>query len=285
MRRILPLACLTLTSFAATTHRNIEYGRVGDVALLLDAHIPEGPGPHPAVILVHGGAWISGDRARNVAPLFEPLERAGFAWFSISYRLASDIMLLGTAIDDVQEAVRFVRSNAAQFRVDPNRIALAGESAGGQLASMVAARGAKDRSSAVNAVVALYTPSDLVSLAQSSPLVPGRLRDAVKGTPMESLLLGFLRTLSPAANVSSDMPPFLLIHGTADSLVPYAQSVSFCQKLQASGSTCELYAVTGGEHGMRSWRSLAANAYKDYMMQWLRSHLNVPAPKPPASVD
>lgn len=285
MRRLLPLACLTLTSLAAATQRDIEYGRVGDIPLLLDAHIPEGPGPHPAVILVHGGAWISGDRARNMAPLFEPLEKAGFAWFSVSYRFASDFMLLGTAIDDVQEAVRFVRNNAEKFRIDPNRIALAGESAGGQLASMVAARGAKDSSSAVNAVVALYTPTDLVSLAQSSPLVPPRLRDAVKGTPIAPLILGFLRTLSPVANVSAEMPPFLLIHGTADTLVPYEQSVSFCEKLKARGGTCELYSVTGGEHGMRTWHSPAANSYKDYMTQWLRSHLNRTAPKPHASVD
>src|SRR3954453_6741055 len=80
------------TAWAAETKHDIEYGRVGDISLQMDSHVPEGKGPFPAIILVHGGAWGRGDRQWNVQPLFRPLENANFAWFSISYRLANDIM-------------------------------------------------------------------------------------------------------------------------------------------------------------------------------------------------
>src|ERR1700722_739422 len=110
-----------LVSTARSEYReNVEYGRAGDSSLRLDAHVPDGPGPFPAAIIVHGGAWVTGDRKRSVEPLFQPLSSHGFAWFSISYRLANDsssggfapALMLGTQIDDVRQAVAYVRSHA-----------------------------------------------------------------------------------------------------------------------------------------------------------------------------
>src|SRR5579872_3464638 len=102
--------------------RNIEYSRAGGRALHLDAYMPDGPGPFPAAVIVHGGGWVAGDRRWNVQPLFQPLLAAGLACFSISYRLATDPSLFGVAIDDVAEAIRYVRAHALEFRVDPARI-------------------------------------------------------------------------------------------------------------------------------------------------------------------
>src|SRR5689334_1798316 len=79
-------------SWAAETRHDVEYGKAGDISLQMDVHVPDGKGPFPAIILVHGGAWVRGDRQWNVQPLFRPLEDAKFAWFSISYRLANDIL-------------------------------------------------------------------------------------------------------------------------------------------------------------------------------------------------
>src|ERR1700683_154198 len=83
-------ACI-LSLFLTAAHgedlKDIEYGVAGKYSLRLDAHIPDGTGPFAGVILVHGGAWVAGDRTRNVQPLFQPLSDAGFAWFTISYRL------------------------------------------------------------------------------------------------------------------------------------------------------------------------------------------------------
>lgn len=254
--------------------KSVEYTRVGGTPLYFDAQIPEGSGPFPAAIIVHGGAWVRGDRVTEVQPLFAPLTKAGFAWFSIDYRLSDDWTQFGAAIEDVENAVRFVKAHAVQYRIDPDRIALVGESAGGQLAAM-AALNAKPETR-VNAVVALYTPTDLVDLAKNSTLIPQQLRESVRGTPFELLMMARLRQLSPLYNVKPDAPPFLLIHGTADRLVPFAQSEAMCNRMKGNGASCELYPVQGAGHGIRWWEGSgpdASAAYKEKLVSWLRTHL------------
>lgn len=257
----------------AESIRDIEYTRVNGVSLRMDASIPAVGKKVPAVIIVHGGGWIGGDRRYNVEPLFRPLSDAGFAWFSISYRLAKDVTQFGAGIADVQEAIRFVKSHAAEYNVDPDRIALVGESAGGQLAAMATLEGGPDTS--VRAVVALYTPTDLVSLVKNSTYIPPQIRDSVRGTPFEGLVMAGLAQLSPIDNVRRSMPPFLFIHGTADSLVPFEQSSDMCERMKKAGATCEIYPVEGGGHGIRWWESSPklASGYKAKMVQWLREEL------------
>ncbi len=235
----------------------------------MDAYVPNAPGPHPGIIIVHGGGWVRGDRRVDVQPLFQPLENAGFAWFSISYRLAKDATQIGAGIQDVEQAVRYVHDHAAEFNVDPDRLALVGESAGAQLASMAALSPGVD----VKAVVAFYSPSDLVSLAKESQYVPESLRRQIKGTPWESLVLAGLQELSPINHVRAGMPPFLLIHGTSDSLVPYEQSERMCAAVRRAGGQCELYPVKGGGHGVRWWESVHLTAYKQVMVHWLENKL------------
>jgi alpha-L-fucosidase 2 len=276
------LLALFMTTIHAEDLKDVEYARAGKVSLRFDAHIPNGPGPFAAVILVHGGAWVMGDKTNNVQPLIQPLSDAGFAWFSISYRLAADVarnpigaaMQLGTAESDVRKAVAFVKDHAAEYRVNRNRIALLGESAGGQLAAMAALRPGVDAS--VQGVVAFYTPSDLAMLARTSALVPDGVRDAVKGTLFDDLLMAGLTEFSPINAVSASAPPFLLIHGTDDNVVPFAQSERFCDKLRASGAACELVPVNGGGHGIRAWESMRLTDYKSPMVRWLARTLAQP---------
>lgn len=263
---------VAFSSAYAGSLSDVEYARVGDTSLRLDAHIPAGDGPFPAAILVHGGAWVQGDRTHNVMPLFRPLEQAGFAWFSISYRLTTDLLTFGVAIDDVSEALRFVRRHAREYHVDPNRIALIGESAGAQLASMAAlnARG-EERP---NALVALYSPSDLVSLAENSQLVPEGIRRAVQGTPFAGMIRARLKDLSPLQHISKDMPPTLLMHGTSDTVVPYEQSKAMLARAEAAGADIELYTVPGGTHGVWNWdRAGRLSDANQYMIGWLRTKL------------
>ncbi len=226
--------------------------------------------------IVHGGGWVAGDRRIDVAPLFRPLSDAGLAWFSISYRLAANVMQFGEAINDVEAAVRFVRSHASEFHLDPTRIGLIGESAGGQLAAMAALRMPLD--TAVKAVVGLYTPNDLITLLKNSDYLPAQIRDQVMGKPWEGFALSLLAKLSPIENVRRDMPPFLLIHGTADPLVPFEQSEMMCRRMRAVGASCEVYAVSGAGHGIRWWESSPslANQYKRKMVDWLEQNLNAP---------
>jgi acetyl esterase len=273
---------LFLTAVRGENLKDIEYGRAGKYSLRLDAQIPNGTGPFAAVILVHGGAWVTGDRTNSVQPLFQPLTDAGFAWFSISYRLAGDVvrnpigaaLQLGTAENDVRRAVAFVKEHATEYRVNPSKIVLIGESAGGQLASMAALR--PDPGGAVQGVVGFYTPSDLASLARTSDLIPDSVRDAVKGTLFDDLLMTGLTQFSPINYVSASSPPFLLIHGTDDNIVPFAQSERFCDKLRTAGIDCELYPVQGGGHGMRTWQSLRLTDYKATMVRWVQQVLTRP---------
>ena len=214
---------------------------------------------------MHGGAWVAGDRRNSVLPLFQPLADARIATFSISYRLAgpgpdgfkmskdvSQILSLGTAIDDVRQAVVYVKTYASEYRVDPERIALIGESAGAQLASMAALRpGSKG---AVRGVVAFYGPSDLVKFVQTSVLIPDNIRRSLQGSALETLLFAGLRELSPVTWVNQGAPPFLLIHGTADILVPFDQSRELCDKLRQASvarSTRKKAAITASDVGNR----------------------------------
>src|SRR5271163_598310 len=108
---VICLLLMTTLGYAAEIRTDIEYSRAGGTSLRLDASIPEGTGPFPAAVIVHGGGWVRGDKKIDVAPLFKPLSDAGIAWFSINYRLADDPLLFGIAIHDVEAAVRFVKDN------------------------------------------------------------------------------------------------------------------------------------------------------------------------------
>ena len=215
---------------------------------------------------------MRGDRRVDVQPLFEPLSNAGFAWFSISYRLMTDVMQFGAAVDDVEAAIRFVKGRAAEFHIDPRRIALIGESAGGQLAAMAALNEPELR---VRAVVALYAPTDLLGLVKNSASMPQWLRDNVQQGAFAWLISNRLKQLSPIEHVRRDMPPFLFIHGTADPLVPFIQSQTMCDRMKAAGARCELYAVPGAGHGIRWWESSPefSQGYKREMVRWLEKEL------------
>src|SRR3954463_7934407 len=276
---VMPLSCLVAAGVSGAAanveiRRDIEYARAGETRLALDAGMPQTPEPCPAVIVVHGGGWVRGDRATDVAPLLEPLSDAGFAWFSISYRFVNDVTQFGAGVEDVQAAIRFVRAHAAEYHIDPDRIALVGESAGGQLAAMAAL--GEDPATRVKAVVALYAPTDLAGIARTSKQVPQWIRDNLKGTAFEGLLLARLKQLSPIEHVRRDMPPFLLIHGTADTLVPCEQPRGRCERMKSAGASCELYPVEGAGHGVRWWESSAAlsKGYKREMVRWLKERLS-----------
>ncbi|MEY4490139.1 MAG: hypothetical protein RIQ79_2647, partial [Verrucomicrobiota bacterium] len=117
-------------SLAAEMKRDVVYGEVDGYKLLLDVSVPDGKGPFPVVILVHGGGWSSGDKAgaekpgsgADITPWFAPLTEAGFAWVSINYRLAPAYRW-PACLDDTRTAVAWVRAHATEFGGDPARLA------------------------------------------------------------------------------------------------------------------------------------------------------------------
>ncbi len=270
---------IAFNSATSASPRTIEYSQPGGTPLYMDVSIPDGPGPFAAAIVVHGGGWVRGDRRVDVAPLLKPLSDAGIAWFSIDYRLSSNIMQFGTAIEDVRKAIRFVKARAAEFNVDANRVAIIGESAGGQLAAMAVLEGTG--APKVKAFVSLYAPMDLVALAKETTFIPPEFRESLRGTPFENVIVNRLGQLSPIAHIGPAAPPFLFIHGTADRLVPFSQSQNMYDRLKAAGIGCELYPVAQAGHGIRWWETshpTEAQAYKDLMVRWLQKQLSVNAP-------
>lgn len=276
------ILCLELIATSSAAFRSdIEFASVGGESLRLDAFVPDGPGPFPAVILVHGGGWTGGDKSGGpkkayIAPMHEPLGEAGFAWFSINYRLAPKHPY-PACIEDVEAAIRWVKANAAEYRIDPQRIALSGESAGAHLVALAVSRG--EAGTRVAAVVPFYGRFDLTEFQAGAPLTKNIA--ALSGREnFDEQARVVLTEASPLRRVKRGSPPFLLVHGTADATVPFQQSVALQQALQEAGVPCELIAVEGGVHGMISWDA-GTSGYKSKVVAWLTKTLGKPGAAAP----
>ena len=241
----------------------------GDERLLLDACVPEGAGPFPIAIIVHGGGWSGGDKARDMSLLFKPLSDAKFTWFSINYRLAPKHRF-PACIEDVEEAIRWVKKHATEYKGDPQRIALIGESAGGHLVCLAAARAKDD--TRVAAVVGFAAPTDLVADVERRGGISPSLKNVFGRDSLDDDTRSQLRDASPLNLLKAGMPPFLLIHGTDDKSVLYSQSVNFEKRLKDLGVPCEIITIEKGVHGMKNWEKLDTS-YKEKMIAWLESTL------------
>ncbi len=248
-------------------HSDIEFARVSDVSLTLDAFVPPGKGPFPTCILVHGGGFVRGDKQSYIKPLFEPLGQAGFAWFTINYRLAPQHRWPACA-EDVATAIRWVKTHAKAYQVDTKRIALIGESAGGHLVSWAGVHGRGDTS--VAAVVPFYAPHDLELQVRHRQQLGESMTALLGLKELNDEARQVLRAASPITHVHSGLPPFLLIHGDADPTVPFEQSPLFQARMQAAGNVCDLIKVTGGVHGMTPWAKLGSD-YQQQMIAWLKT--------------
>lgn len=215
--------------------------------LALDAYVPDGPGPFAAAILVHGGGWEAGDRVTYIAPMFQPLAARNIAWFSIDYRLTPQVDN-AAQLQDVVRAVEYVRANASTYRVDPRRLVLVGESASGQLVSHLATRGVE-----VAGVVSFYGVYDFLAMSgdPSSPRWLGRRLFGL--TTLDDAARARLREYSPQHHVKKDMPPLLLVTGTADGL--YTQAQSFEAALRKAGARFDSVTLPDAPHGMENWHA------------------------------
>ncbi|HZT22399.1 MAG TPA: pectinesterase family protein [Verrucomicrobiae bacterium] len=252
---------------------NLEYGEAGDEKLLLDAHVPDSPGPHPIAIIVHGDGWMAGDKRHEISELFEPLTRADFTWFSIDYRLAPEYRW-PACFDDVETAVRWVKQHAAEFKGDPHRIALIGYSAGGQL---VALAGTHPQTGArVQAVVGLAPPTDLVSdnERRGGLTVSMRALFGLTTTNITDSARAILKDNSPLTYVQPGLPPFLIVQGDADKTVPHEQSERFQAALKANNDVCDFLTLPGAPHRILDWDKFDP-AWQSKVVAWLQEKLAV----------
>ena len=240
-----------------TTWRAVEYAAVpGYRPLLLDLHRPDGPLP-ALIVFLHGGGWRGGSRA-GFGPAFADwspspflqLAAHGFAVASLDYRLSGEARF-PAPLEDVAAGLGWLRAHAEHLGIDATRAVLWGESAGGHLAALL---GLTDPG--VRAVVDWYGPADLTTVAADA--AAGGISAVDPGAPdsREALLLGVAplsdperaRAASPVTHVHADAPPFLLLHGTADRLVPTRQSERLAAALDDAGAAMTLELFDGADH-------------------------------------
>lgn len=275
------------------THADLVYAEVGGQPLRLDLYLPTtGPTPRPLLVWIHGGGWSGGNRFP--APNFAlQLRERGFAVASLSYRLTSQAgqwgsepVIFPAQIHDVKAAIRWLRAQAPTWQLDVTRFGVWGSSAGGHLAALVGSSGNDPllegsvgselgQSSAVQAAVDYYGPTDIVQMNLDVTTPPGGF-DHDASTSPESRLIGFdqpgegigvlranldnpnppfpalaqlAQEVNPIHWLDADDPPFLIVHGTADTTVPYAQSLRLRDALSALGRAPWFLSVEGAGHG------------------------------------
>ncbi len=241
--------------------KNIVYSP--STRLALDAFVPPGASqPVPAVIVVHGGGWEAGDKVTYATPLFEPLSRAGLAWFSIDYRLTPKATN-EEQLEDLRQAIRFLRAEHARFNIDPRRIILVGESASGQMVTQIAAE-----DGALAGVVSFYGVYDfnaMVTDASPRSLLVRLFRRMV----LDEASREVLRAYSPLHRAHAKMPPVLLVNGTGERL--WAQAQTYAARLSALGVPHEVIAIDGAPHGMENWEGHPEwTTYKGRVVQWIQ---------------
>lgn len=238
--------------------RDVEYGRAGDRPLTLDLIQPRKPGkkPLPAIVFVHGGAWMSGDKAGAVGRMAQFAAEGNYVCASVGYRLSGEA-IWPAQIHDCKAAIRYLRASAKKYDLDPDKIGVWGSSAGGHLVSMLGTSGdvkelegdcgSVGQSSRVTCVVDFCGPSDFSQITDA-PRAAG---------PVGKLLGGALadfqekaKAASPVTYVSQDDPPFLIVHGTNDTTVPLGQAEILHEALQKAGVTSILVKIEGGGHGI-----------------------------------
>lgn len=290
----------------------ISYREVDGHRILADIYRPKGDEVRPVIVWFHGGALINGNRERINSQVLALAEEEQYALVSVDYRLAPETKL-PEIIDDIEAAFRWLGHDGAKaFHLDPNKIVAAGESAGGYLA-LVSGYRVQPRPSAIVALYGYgsltgdwYTKPSAQprhnatkisrdeALRQTDGVVVSdhRLR---KGNGSQIYLYyrqnglwpvevsGFDRATiadriaayEPLRNIAEDYPPTLLIHGTDDTDVPYAESAMFAERLKDRGISHSLVTVEKGEHGLGGAEPAKVKAAFKTMREFIAAHLSV----------
>lgn len=246
-----------------TAHRELAYVNDGHERQKLDLYLPDGGENLPLILWIHGGAFRMGSKEGSENnPLPFAYTRRGWALASLNYRLSRHA-IFPAQIEDCKAAVRWLRANAARFRLDPTRFVAWGPSAGGHLSAMLGTTGHAaqyevgghlDCSSRVQGVVDYYGPTDFLQM-DAQRLPDGMIHDT-PDSPESELVGGPIQEnpeatarCNPISYIRGDEPPFLIVHGDCDPLVPHGQSALLAAALGQAGGDVTFYTVAGGGHG------------------------------------
>ena len=240
---------------AVTTH-TVQFATVDGVALLADAHLPQTTARRrPAIVLVHGGSWLGGDR-RSMGEEADWLAQLGYVTFTVDYRLAPTHRF-PAAVDDVRRFVRWLRKpvQVQQYRIDPARIGALGSSAGGHLTAMLGTMGsgARTKGSRVAAVVSWSGPMDLTDV---NAVIGGEAVTTFLGcTPIDPTCMSTARDASATTHVDRTDAPTLLFTSDAE-IVPLSQAEAMDRALTQAGVEHALVVYPGDAHAQ--WFRVAA---------------------------
>jgi acetyl esterase/lipase len=216
----------------------------------------------PVIAHIHGGAWSGGSREGGHGRLAPYVASGDYAAVAIGYRLSGEA-IWPAQIYDCKAAIRWIRANAKKYNLDSDKIGVVGESAGGHLVALIGTSGGvealegelgphKGVSSKVQCVVDQYGPSDLPAMQE----FPSSLNHEAASSPEGKLIGGSINAkkdiaiaASPITYVSADDPPFLIIHGNKDNVVPFNQSERFYAALKKAKVECYFVTIDGGGHG------------------------------------
>jgi len=252
--------------------QGMEWARPQGFPLKADLWLPKGAGPFPAIVFLHGGGFTDRSRAqlRRQAAHMAALGMAGFA---IEYRVTREAPF-PAAVYDAKAAVRWLRANAAKYRLDPDHIFAVGSSAGGHLAAMLALTAGdptfegdgccREFSSRVTAAAAFNPVLDLVALAQKESVtrfLGGKCEERIE----------LCRRASPITHASRQASPMLILHGTADEIVPYAHATAMVSKLRETGAVVQLFTAENAAHTFWStpkWYQPTEEALEDFLLRF-----------------
>jgi len=240
--------------------RDLPYVPDGHERQKLDLYLPEkAEGSLPVVVWVHGGAWRQGSKDRCPVVSFVP---KGYAAASINYRLSQHAKF-PAQIEDCREAIRWLRAHAKEYHLDNDRFGVWGASAGGHLVALLGASGTvtewgakgahADQSCKVQAVCDWFGPSDFYRLGGKNPNGDNALAQLIGGPVSENKEKA--DKASPVTYVAKDAPPFLIMHGDKDALVPLSQSEVLTDALKKAGVDVSLIVLSGAGHGGPAFQS------------------------------
>ncbi len=283
------LLCAAPPTFAAEfeLRKDIVFAKPNGEPLKLDAYLIPGKDVHPAVIYIHGGGFVTGDKehiSTGFGEIRDLILANGISVISANYRLAPQHPY-PAATNDIQQAIAFIKQHAGELRIDPDRLALMGDSAGGMLVSHA---GAKYRpGNKVATVISFYGEHDFLLRVTENPCamdgytVPRPEGGCISGGM--AAFFGFdkvtaenkplLADATVVTHVHPEMPSYLLIHGTRDYGVPIEQAHSMQGAMRRVGAECELLAAVGGGHGTGGWTAPNQVHYKQTLVDWLKRKL------------
>ena len=262
---------------------NVTYSTVDGEALKMDILAPWSQrydylksDPRPLIVFVQGSSWRQPTMGEEIPQLVQ-FVKAGYIVATVQHRNSLDGHSFPAFLQDVKTAIRFLRAHAEQYAIDPQRVAIWGTSSGANASLLVAltpndsrykTAEYADQSDAVNAVVSCFAPTDVVDTFKNASQVPGSdiLQYSLFGTD-PSKWDDIKRQMSPLYQIKDGQkyPPFLLLHGDADKVVPYHQMEDMYHALEEHGVSVEAYRVKGANHERDFWSQTIYDIVKDFL--------------------